>query len=147
MKLLIANIDNLNNTNKDIKSYYNYLSQNANSYKNDNLTIYSFNKNIEYSESMFNENYLVLLNTEQSEYELENKLIENYIKRYANLTECTKKLKNDKETFRSNAITIVNEFIVKDNQLNQESFDLLIEYFNLHGLSYTITEDTIILND
>ena len=146
-KKLIETMNNMNTINDSLRQKWTLLQSYCLGYSDNTYTIYSHNKNMESLDSQFANDYLTFLNTEQSfESEYDKELFEIYKNRYQNLTDCMTMLKDSSAYNRSTIIDKLNEYVLIDNEYNKKEFDILVENLNNYNLSYTITNDKIILN-
>lgn len=147
-KKLKVTMNNMNTMNDKFKQNWALLKSYCEGFSNNQFTIYMHDKNMEAQNTAFSNTYLEFLNTEE-EYttDCDKALFELYRQRYDNLMNCMTELKDSSSYNRSTVIDVVNKYVESDNSLNNQEFDLLIENFNMYGISYEITEDKIIMVD
>ena len=138
----------MNTINSEIKNHYLYLNSYCTGYSENKYTIYAHKKNLNSLNTTISNAYLTLLNNESNfKTEDEKVLFELYKSRYDNLLLATETLVDENNFNRKTIVDVLNTYITTDNTLNQQEFDILIEIFNENGLSYTISNNQIILND
>ena len=138
----------MNSINNQLKQSYILTQKYCLAYSNNTNTLYAHEKNIGELENAISTDFINLLNTETNFVEdFDKELFEIYKNRYQNLSDCISMLQDTENYNRNSIIEELNKFILLDNEYNNEEFDILIEYFNKYNLSYSITENAIILND
>lgn len=147
-KQLQSSMVYMNSINNQLKQSYILIQKYCLAYSNNTNTLYAHEKNIGELENAISTDFINLLNTETNFVEdFDKELFEIYKNRYQNLSDCISMLQDTENYNRNSIIEELNKFILLDNEYNNEEFDILIEYFNKYNLSYSITENAIILND